>query len=410
MEMPKIRKERQRELAESIHVTTWYDLKKFMEPSSTPTVTIYVPVKHTQRDEHHHDWDRIEFKDLAKEAQRRLAESYDEREVKGIVERIDYLLTHEDMPVWIDGAKGLGFFINNDEATVVNLTYAVEPVVVAGDAYYIKPLVRNLENVMDYKLLLLNADFFALLVGDYNGVSYVPFPEDVKHYFAETFPEFDGETTALDYYSLEDHESPYHGHKSRNDVKQEEAEKFFRYVNKAVNDTLQRGDDAPVILVTLPEHEHMFREIATFPQLCPVGIPKDARTLTGTELRDAAVKIMEEQKVEEIAQLKERLGYDLSKDKASEDITKIGMMLAERMVDTLVLEAGKGIPGSFDMTTGEVTYDGSVDPVDGEKLDPSSPDIANAFAEAAALQDATIVVLNKDQMPVEGCMAAIFRN
>lgn len=410
MYKPVIRQERQRELDESIHVSTWYDLKDFIVPESVPVVSIYVPIHRTQREGRRDEWDRIEFKDLAAEARRRLAESYEESQIAPLVERLDYLLAHEDLPLWIDASAGLAFLISRDDVYVLNLTFAPKPEVVAGDAYYLKPLIRNLAEVMDYKLLLLNADFFALLTGDYSGVSYVPLPKEVKEYFAETYPEFDGETTALDYYSLEDHESPYHGHKSRNDVKQEEAEKFFRYVNKAMNDILVRGDDAPVILVTAPEHDHMFREICTFSQLIPEGIMKDARTLSGTELRDGAVAIMEKRRAAEVQDLKERYGYQESKGTASDDPDKIGLMLVERMVDTLFLEEGKGIPGSFDDQTGAVAFDGSRNPVDADELDPASGDIADAFARAAIAQDSDIVVLAADAMPSDTGVAAIFRN
>ncbi len=410
MYKPVVRKEAQRKLDESINVTTWYDLKDFAHPTKTPVISIYIPIKKTERDGRQADWDRIEFKDLLKEALRRLGETYSERDIKPLIERMEYVLSHEDLPLWLGAAPGLAFLANNDSVTVVNMGIAPEPSVTVGDAYYLKPLEDNLETIMDYKLLLLHTDFFALLDGDYNGVHYIPLPSDVKAYFAETFKEFDGETTALDYYSLEDHMPPYHGHKSRNDVKQEEAEKFFRYVNKALNDELLRGDDAPLILVTDAEHDNMFRKICTCRQLLDQGIMKDPTTLSGKELRDGAVAIMEGLQDAELAQLKERYGYLASKGEASDDPVKIGLMLAERMVDTLFLEQGKGIPGSFDSQTGQVDFDPTADPVDSEKLDPASPDIADAFCIAALLQDASIAVLPADKMPTDGAMAAIFRN
>ncbi len=91
-------------------------------------------------------------------------------------------------------------------------------------------------------------------------------PRDVLDAFSEEFPlVYDGHEGALDYSSLENHMPPYHGWKSRNDVRKEEAGKFFQYVNKAVTDYLVAGTDLPVILVSLPEHQSAFRRISTIP-------------------------------------------------------------------------------------------------------------------------------------------------
>ncbi len=405
-----MRKEQIRELADHIHLTTFQPKEYANEVSAGgPLVSIYVPVKRTEREDRRDEWDRIEFKDLCAEALRRLAESYDEAAYAGIQEKLEYILAHEDLPLWVDASQGLAFLVTNQDAYVINMNTAPDACVVAGPQFYLKPLFRDAMFQMSYKLLLLNTDFFALLDGDYNGVHYVPLPKDVKDFFAETFPEFDGATTALDYYSLEDHESPYHDHKSRKEVTKEEAEKFFRYVNKEMNDKLVRNCTDPVILVTAPEHEHMFREICTFKSLIPEGIHKDARTLSGTELRDDAVAIIEAHRDKGFAELKEDYGYKASKGQATDNIPDIGLALVERKVDVLMLEEGKGIPGAFDDKTGTVTFDGSKDPVDDKELDPASPDIANAFAEAAALQDAKVVVLPASMMPTASGIAATYR-
>ncbi len=403
-----MRKERIRELAETIKVVEGFDAKEHMDPKG-PTVSIYIPVKRTEREDRRDEWDKIEFKDLAEEAKRTMHEKYPNVDPKPIFDKIDYILTHEDLPLWIDASAGLAFLVNADEALVYNLSYAPDPVVVVADKFYLKPLIRNTQYDMAYKLLLLNSDFFSVLDGNYNAVHYEPLPDDVKNYFAETFPEFDGETTALDYYSLEDHESPYHDHKSRKEVTKEETEKFFRYVDKAMNDHIVRDSETPVILVTIPEHEHMFREICTFKSLLPESIKKDARTMTGTELRDDARAIMEGIGDKKIGELCDQYDLDASKDKATDAITSIGEALFNKRVGILFLEDGKGIPGSFDQATGTVSLDGTPDPVDDKKLDPASPDIANDFALAAIAQDAKVIVLPHDKMPTASPVAVIDR-
>ncbi len=404
-----MRKEAIRELAGNIHLIDRFDPKQFKDPQP-PVVSLYLPITHTEREQRRDEKSRIEFKNLTKEAQTALASiCANPRDYAGISEKLDYLLESDDLPIWREAGASLGFLIGNDEAFVFNIGIPVEPVVTASDRYYVKPLLRNAQYGMTYKLLLLNTDFFALLDGDYSTVRYVPLPDDIKHYFAETFAEFDGETTALDYYSLEDHDTPFDDNRSRNEVTQEEAEKFFRYVDKAMADTLVHDDPTPVILVTAPEHEDMFRKLATFKTLLPQGIGKDARTLSGAQLRDEAVRIMEADAAEKLAKVKEEFGYRLSKGEASDDIAQIGFALAERKVAVLFVEAGKGWPGTFDETTGKVKMDMARNPEDAAFADPAAPDIANAFAMAAISQGAMLFVLPPDQMPTGNGIAATYR-
>lgn len=141
----------------------------------------------------------------------------------------------------------------------------------------------------------------------------------------------------------------------------------------------------------------------------PGGIKKDPRTLSGQTLRDDAVAIIMEKRAKGLEEANEDYAFKASKGKATDDIPQIGLALVERKVDLLFLEEGKGIPGTFDNETGTVIFDGSPNPVDDKELDPASPDIAAAFAEAAVLQDAKVLILPADQMPTKSGMAATYR-
>lgn len=400
-------------LRDSIHSLNAFD-PSIYERTQAPCVSIYLPTPHKDREMRRDEWVTIEFKDLRNEAERTLAESYDKSAYKGIVEKMDYLLDHPDDTIWLSAKRGLAFLIDNERANVYNLSFAPESAVVVGDEFFIKPLLMNAEYEMDYYLLLLNSGNFGLLRGNYDHAHWVELPDDVKSEFTELYPleEVDDRPTdvgALDYYSLEGHLSPFHGYKSRNDVTKEHKEKFFRYVDKALNDKILRNDPTPVILVTLPEHEHLFRSLATFPTLMDESILKDPCTISGADLRDGAVKIIEAKRGASIKELTDRYELDVSKDRASDDPVKIGHALYQKDVDILFVEKGKGLPGTFDATTGEVDCDPATNPTDDQQLDPASPDIANAFAQAALKQGGKVIVLPAADMPAENGVAAIYR-
>lgn len=154
----------------------------------------------------------------------------------------------------------------------------------------------------------------------------------------------------------------------------------------------------------------MFRRICTFGTLLPEGIEKDARTLSGDQLRDGAMAIMNGRRKATLEKLTERYQLDASKGRASDDLAKIGFALAERNVEALFVEQGKGLPGTFDATSGTVEYDPNRNPADDKAIDPADPDIADAMVQAALKQDAAIYVLASDEMPTRNGIAALFRH
>lgn len=119
-------KETLRKTADSIHVMEKFD-PAILADVTAPVVSLYIPVHHTEREERRDIWDRDMFKDLMKDAERTLAETYDKDAYKGIVEKADYLLAHPDMPLWLHAGEGLGFLMNNDDIYVYNLFFAPSP-------------------------------------------------------------------------------------------------------------------------------------------------------------------------------------------------------------------------------------------------------------------------------------------
>lgn len=409
-------KETLRKIDESIHVMEGFD-PSILENVQAPVVSLYLPVHHSEREERRDEWDGDMFKDLMKDAKRTLAESYAEDAYQGIFEKADYLLAHPDMPLWLHAGEGLGFLMNNDDVYVYNLYFAPEAMVSAGETYFVKPLLRNFQYGTEYYVLELGNDRFSWVKGDRTHVERQQLPQEVHDFFSELFANSDdtaadmkkGELGALDYITLEGHDAQYHDRKSRNEVKKEDAQQWFRYVNKAVDDYLVRDDTTPIILCCDEEYENEFRKMSTLRHLLPVGIKKDPAGLNGKELLDASLAVMDGIRDANLKQAAEEFGGDAAHNKASDDFNAIGMALAERRVKALFMVAGKVLPGGFDINTGTVTFDGDANPVDNGYIDPAAPDITDAFAQAALAQDAHIYIVDQAQMPTDQPVAALYR-
>ena len=215
-------KETLRKTDESIHVMEGFD-PAILSDVPAPVASLYIPVHHSEREERRDIWDRDMFKDLMKDAERTLAESYGKDAYKGILEKADYLLAHPDMPLWLYAGEGLGFLMGNDDVYVYNLFFAPDPMVAAGDTYFVKPLLRNFQYGTEYYILELGNDRFSWVKGDRTHVQRQQLPREVHDFFSELFANSDDtaadmkkdELGALDYITLEDHMGQYHDHQSR---------------------------------------------------------------------------------------------------------------------------------------------------------------------------------------------------
>lgn len=401
--------EQAEEVRASIHIMGGLTNEIYSNPDG-PFVSLYLPVHHQDREGGRNWWDDIELKDLIKQAradlERDWAGKYD-----GISARLEVLENHPKWFVWENSKSAIAFLISNTDVYVFQLNIDIPDrgFVTVGKEFFIKPLVRNYERACHYYLLLLSNDHFAFVEGDEETINRLPMPAGVHDEYAELWETYDGHEAALDYHAIVGHESPFHNFQSRNDVKKEEGEYFFRYVNKAVNDTFKDHDATPVILVCLPEHLAEFRKVCTIHDVLPEAIEKDPGALNAQQLLTDAVAIMTKHENEALEQVRNNYNEDAAHGKASDDIDAVAHAIFEDQVATLMLAKGKVIPGSYDATNGTVNFDTATDPADDKLFDPASPDVTDGLAQAALQLGGEVIVLPQESMPTESPVAAIFR-
>lgn len=414
-----------------LHVMT--DLDPIMyRDNQPPYVSIYLPIVHNDRAGGQSDYDRIEFKDLKKQAELDLARDFQPDQWRGIHDRLDFLEKHADPGVWQQAWKGgshsIGYLVSNTEIFVYKLDQPVKPISIVGQKFYLKPLFDNYENTMNYYILALSNDRYAVIKGDEDGLMRLPYPENVDGVMStegqtdefqfDTYdrnPGMEGEegqvkeSGSLDFITLEGHLNPYHGWKSRNDVRQDEGEKWFRYVNQVVNDSIKKHDPTPVILCTLPEHVSEWQKACTIHDMMPEVIKKNPDQLDARTLLQDAVAIMRDFQAKKQQEYVEQFEYDASKGKGSTDAEEVGKAIFDDRVATLLVKKGKHLAGTYDKATGAVKQDLAKDLLDDMRLDPASPDLIDALAQAALDHGGRVIILEAEQMPKGADVAAIYR-
>ncbi len=388
------------------NITSLTNLAPILHPQAEPPyVSLYLPTR--ARTAQGDDENRIMLKDVVSDASEQLAAAFKAHAYENITAYFDDITANLESIIGPASDGGLAVFIDASGAYFCRLGYHVEPRAVVGTTYFIRPLLRAFAYGSHYYLLGLSTDRFAFIEGDCCSLRRLPMPSDIHDEFSELFTAYDGTEAALDYETLEGHLSPFHGWKSRNDVKKEEAEKFFYYVDKAVTEHWAKESPSPIILVSLPEHQVMFRKLSTVPTLLDRGIEEAVETLSEEKLLERAASVLNEKRDLYVRKLIDAYSDAQAHDAASSDINDIGLALAERKVRVLFITENLDMPGIFNETTGEVVQ------IDREEHglhgDAESKDILDAFAQAALRQDAEVYILPKEEIPSITGAAALFR-
>src|SRR5699024_1967166 len=145
------------------------------ESAQPPLVTIYSPTHGLEA----RTTDRRRFEEMAARARERLAQRFERRERAGADRLLERLAERFDELAGPSADGALAAFVSNEGAFVCNLDRHVEPIVVVGDAFLVRPLLKELGFGSRYLLLGLSADRFALIRGSFGSLERVKLPADV---------------------------------------------------------------------------------------------------------------------------------------------------------------------------------------------------------------------------------------
>lgn len=362
-----------------------------------PLVSLFLK---THRRSPENQQDPIRFRQLLSQIEESLEKGFDKRQVTGILSKLEALVENPDRSLWRHPKDGLAVFADKDEIFIYQTDYPVDDIAIVSSSFHVKPLIRNFQYGAHYYLLALSMDKMTLYRGDFKNLEELLFPEDVKTRFEEIYADFDGPGAHV-VSSVGTSDARYYGYGSKNDVVEKDIIKYFRDVDDLVRKYFIDEHPLPVILVGLPQNQAAFRSIASLPGLLETGIGRPAESMDNEQLLATATELIRSMQETAIRKLLEDYGFAESKEQGSSDPSTIARALAERKVAILFVEEGKLLPGCFDDQTGVLTYD--------DIENPMTDDLVDDFAQSAYQQGGKVYALDKDTIPGESGVAAIFR-
>lgn len=344
--------------------------------------------------------DGIVFKHLLQQLEDLLEPMLSKEDVKSIMEPLNAL--KEDIPFWRNTLDGLAVMAVQGECVVYLLNSPVENIAVVGENFLLKPLIRYFQSAHPYHLLGLSSTCFSLYEGNRYGIKELEIDADILRSMEEVIGEEHPEGF-LNHgrYGGSDGVATFHGHGGRKDAIDKDIEKFFRYVDHTVLERYSKPMQLPLILVSLTEHQSMFRKISSNSYLLPDGIELSYESTDASQLAEKAWDLMEPVYQNKELENIDRYQNAKANQTGSDRLIDVARAAFEGRIATLLVEANRSIPGKFNTESGKLEF-GSTD-------NPECRDLVDQIVNTVWKHKGEVIVLPTDRMPSETGLAAIYR-
>lgn len=362
-----------------------------------PCLSLYQPTHRAHPDKQQ---DPIRFRNLVKKLDLSLEQKYAGRERAPILRRFHDLAENDDF--WNHALDGIAIFATSDLFKVYRLQRPVRELAIVADSFHTKPLMRVLQSADRYHVLGLNREEATLFEGNryvLDEVEFAPgFPRTATDVGAK-----DGEPERKNraYGRAGPGLTTRHGMDVRQDLVDNETERFFRAVDEAVIEQVSRPSGMPLLLAALPEHHHLFRTVTRNPYLLPDTIDTYPSTLSPDQLRERAWQLLLPRYLERLSGLVEQFGASRAEGRGAADLAEIARAAVAGRVATALIDADRMIPGRLDPASGAIEFA----PLD----DPGVDDLLDDVSEHVLKTGGEVVVVPAERMPTDTGIAAIYR-
>lgn len=363
----------------------------------SPCVSLYMQ---TQRGGPQTRQNPIRFKSLLQQAHDELAER-DKRDAQRLLERAAAIADDHDF--WQHQLEALAFFADAEQIILARLPRRIaRDLVAVADSFHVKPLIRAMQGVDRYQLLAITQKSVALYEGDRDHLDPVPLHPGVPRSLVDALgPEVSGSLNVSHYGGLL-HKGMFHGHHDNRDDRDQDLERFFRVVDKAIYDYHGKGADLPLFLAADVDYHDRYRKVSHHPRLEEEGIRinPDAVEVTPQRLHEEMKRILIPRMHRHTRQLIEQFGTAKSRGLGSDELPRIAEAAAQGRVSILMTDADRRVGG-------RVGEGGLLELA--PESDPSIDDVLDDLSEMTLRAGGRVLVMPGAVHPAGSGAAAIFR-
>ena len=345
-------------------------------------VSIYLPTTPLTQDA---QADRIALKNLAASAVEQLRSlGTAKAELAAIEEALADLV--DDDEFWRFQAHSLAVLATAHETLTFRLPNALQPVVLASDRFFIKPLLRAATASQSAYVLALAQGSVRLVEvsGDLPSVTVKVegLPSDVASSVGKA--------------SIKDR-SPG-GRIQGAEGQKLRMRQYARQIDQALRDLLA-GSETPLILAAVQPLDAIFRSVCSYPHLVSESIAGNPEQSTDLELGQAARAVLDRLHRTELDQLHTLCEARSAQGRTTTDIAQAAKAATFGAVATLLVDIDEVVPGHID-DNGGVSFDAS---------GAAGHGVVDQIAARALASGARVLGLRRADIPGGGSLAALLR-
>jgi len=382
-------------------VPTLHNLNELLQPDCTgPYVSIYQP---THRQHPDNKQDPILFRNLLKQVEESLAASSSEDVVQELMAPLQALAA--DLDFWNHTPDGIAVFSAAGFFRVLLLQRPTASLAIVADSFHVKPLLRIVQSADRFHVLGISRQSIRLFEGNRDRLDeaalHPEVPRTATDVIGDDFPEPVNRIRSVPGRGAGVSAELRHGHGAKDDVVDQQTERFFRAVDRDITRYHTAPSGLPLILASLAENQALFRAVSQNDRLIEKGIEANPDALSADELRTQAWKVMEPIYIQRLTGFVDQFHAARNVQRASADLSDVAASAVAGRVKVLLVEADRQITGHMDQETGAIQL---------HDTEPSvGDDLLDDMAERVLRSGGEVVMVPADSMPVDSGLAAIYR-
>jgi hypothetical protein len=376
------------------------ELKSLVEARPGPFVTISLPTRRAGADTRQNP---IRFKKLLRDAEERLALTVRAPEAQRILEPARKLL--EDTPFWQHQSDGLAVFISPKLFRYYHLPLKPEELVVVGDRFHIKPILRLLTGDCRFHILALSQNQVRLLEGtpySAHEMELKGIPESLAEALKYDQPEKQVQFRTLPGSGGRSGRGStiFYGQGAGVEIAKDRILRYFHQVDDGLCKQI-KDQRIPLVFAGVEYLFPIYKEVNTYPTLVSEAIVGNPEEWGPDELHKRAWAIVQpffQQKEREAAAYYRQV---VGTARASHNLSQVAPAAYHGRVEVLFVPLGVQRWGTFAPEVNAIhEYD---DP------QPGSEDMLDFAASHTLLHGGTVYAVDPQHMPNGSSIAAVFR-